>query len=111
MLAKQPVCQAGFIGSVTMEIGFIDLRDHYGLTQWPIDSSSSLFNVIEDTKVERCPVTGMVIERSKETVNPDLDTGMVEVQIGDMRIENLSETLPIQVAEGHAGEEIRLGNI
>ena len=89
---------------------FIDLRDHYGLTQCVIDSSSSLFNVIEDTKVESViTVTGMVIERSKETVNPDLDTGMVEVQIGDMRIENLSETLPIQVAgEGDAGEEIRL---
>jgi len=89
---------------------FIDLRDEFGLTQCVIDVSSPLFNQIEAARVESViTVTGPVVERSDETINANIDTGHVEVQIDEVVIESPAEVLPMLVAgEQEFGEDIRL---
>ena len=89
---------------------FIDLRDEFGLTQCVIDVSSSLFRIIEMARVESViTVTGPVVERSVETVNLNLTTGRVEVQIAGVEVESAAEVLPMLVAgEQEFGEDIRL---
>ena len=89
---------------------FIDLRDHFGLTQCVIDSESPLFAAAEGVRLESVvTVTGKVVERSADTVNPNLPTGEVEVQIGAFEVQSAAETLPLQVnSEMDYGEETRL---
>ena len=77
---------------------FIDLRDHYGLTQCVIDSSNPLFKVAEEARLESVlTITGTVVERTAETVNETLPTGHVEVQITGLHVESNAEMLPLQV--------------
>ena len=58
---------------------FVDVRDHYGLTQTVIDSSSPLFTAMEDARPESVvTITGRVVKRSEDTVNADLPTGRGE---------------------------------
>src|SRR5688572_4251850 len=89
---------------------FIDLRDHYGLTQCVLDVSSPLFKAVEQTRVESVvTVTGKVVKRPAETANPRLPTGEIELQITDYTIQSVSEVVPLQVnSDEDAGEEIRL---
>ncbi|MBM08379.1 MAG: aspartate--tRNA ligase [Magnetovibrio sp.] len=89
---------------------FVDLRDEFGLTQCVIDISSPLFTTIETARVESViTVTGPVVERSEDTVNLNLDTGEVEVQIANIEVESRAEVLPMLVAgEQDFGEDIRL---
>ncbi|HEY3147255.1 MAG TPA: aspartate--tRNA ligase [Dongiaceae bacterium] len=89
---------------------FIDLRDHYGLTQCVLDVSSPLFKAVEQTRVESVvTVTGKVVQRPAETANPKLPTGEIELQIQDYVIQSVSEVVPLQVnSDEDAGEEIRL---
>ncbi|NVJ91239.1 MAG: aspartate--tRNA ligase, partial [Methylocystaceae bacterium] len=89
---------------------FIDLRDHYGLTQCVIDISSDLFKIAEEARVESVlTVTGKVVKRTAETINPDLPTGEIEVYMDELILESACDVLPMQVAgESDAGEEIRL---
>jgi aspartyl-tRNA synthetase len=89
---------------------FIDLRDHYGLTQCVIDVSSPLFHAVEDVRVESVvTVTGLVVRRSADTVNPALPTGEVEVKIERFEVDSPADVLPMQVAgEVEYGEETRL---
>ena len=89
---------------------FIDLRDHYGLTQCVLDVSSPLFKVVEQTRVESVvTVTGKVVKRPAETANPKLPTGEIELQITDYTIQSVSDVVPLQVnSDEDAGEEIRL---
>jgi len=89
---------------------FIDLRDHYGLTQCVLDVSSSLFKAVEQTRVESVvTVTGKVVQRPAETANPKLPTGEIELQIQDYLIQSVSDIVPLQVnSDEDAGEEIRL---
>ena len=78
---------------------FIDLRDHYGLTQCVIDVSGPLFKVAEGVRPESVvTVTGRVVKRTPETVNPNLPTGEVELAIAEIAVESPAEVLPIQVA-------------
>ena len=78
---------------------FVDLRDHYGLTQCVIDSSAPPFKVAESMRPESVViVTGRVVKRAPETVNPNLPTGEVEVAIAAIEVEAPAEVLPIQVA-------------
>jgi aspartyl-tRNA synthetase len=78
---------------------FVDLRDHYGLTQCVIDSSAPPFKVAESMRPESVViVTGRVVKRAPETVNPNLPTGEVEVAIAAIEVEGPAEVLPIQVA-------------
>jgi aspartyl-tRNA synthetase len=89
---------------------FIDLRDHFGLTQCVIDMEGALFPAVEGVRVESVvTVTGTVIERTAETVNPDLPTGTVEVRIEDFAVESPADVLPMQVnSTSDYGEDIRL---
>jgi aspartyl-tRNA synthetase len=89
---------------------FVDLRDHYGITQCVIDSASPLFVQLEAVKLESviC-VTGKLVERSAETVNPKLPTGQVELQVAAYELLSEAEPLPIQVhGESEYPEEMRL---
>ncbi len=89
---------------------FIDLRDHYGLTQCVLDVSSPLFKAVEQTRVESVvTVTGKVVQRPPETANPKLPTGEIELQIQDYTIQSVADVVPLQVnSDEDAGEEIRL---
>jgi aspartyl-tRNA synthetase len=89
---------------------FIDLRDHYGITQCVIDSSNPLFGQIDGVRLESViMVTGKVVTRTPETVNDRLPTGRIEVQVQDVAVQGAAEQLPLQVnAEADAGEEVRL---
>ncbi|MBT6094901.1 MAG: aspartate--tRNA ligase [Rhodospirillaceae bacterium] len=89
---------------------FIDLRDEYGLTQCVIDISSPLFADIEGARVESViTVTGPVVERSAETINTNIATGHVEVQMAGVVVESAAAVLPMLVAgEQEFGEDIRL---
>ncbi len=89
---------------------FVDLRDHYGLTQCVIDVSSPLFRAVEDVRLESViTVTGTVVKRSEDTINSKLPTGEVELAIAEMKVDAPAEMLPLQVnSDQDAGEEIRL---
>jgi aspartyl-tRNA synthetase len=89
---------------------FIDLRDHYGLTQIVTDSSNPLFKVVEGLRLESViTVTGKVVERTPETINDKLPTGRIEVQLQELTVQSVADPLPLQVnSEADAGEEIRL---
>lgn len=87
---------------------FIDLRDHYGITQCVLDSSSALFEKIKDIRVESViGVSGKVVKR--ESVNPNMPTGDIEIAVESIEVHSTAEVLPFQVAqEDDAPEEIRL---
>ncbi len=89
---------------------FIDLRDHYGITQCVIDRSSPLLHMLESVKLESVVcVTGEVVRRPDETANDKLPTGAVEVDIQDFAILSAADPLPMQVnAETDTGEDVRL---
>ncbi len=89
---------------------FIDLRDHYGLTQCVVTPSNKNFERLERLRVESVvTLTGEVIARSDETKNPNLPTGDVELQVGEVTVQSEAEELPLPVfAEPEYPEEIRL---
>ncbi|CAK0753172.1 Aspartate--tRNA(Asp/Asn) ligase [uncultured Gammaproteobacteria bacterium] len=89
---------------------FIDLRDHYGLTQCVLDSSSPLLRQLDALKLESViSITGEVVERSPETTNDKLPTGRVEVRVREFALLGSAEQVPLQVnADADAGEEVRL---
>lgn len=87
---------------------FIDLRDHYGITQCVVDSSSDLFEKIESLRPESVVgFSGKVIAR--ESVNKNMPTGDIEIAVNAIEVHSQAEVLPFQVAvEDDAPEEIRL---
>ena len=89
---------------------FVDLRDHYGLTQCVIDVSSPLFAIAEKVRPESVvTVTGKVVKRSDDTINPNLPTGEIEVAITEFNVESAAEQLPMQVyGDEPYSDEIRL---
>ena len=89
---------------------FVDLRDHYGLTQCVIDVSSPLFPELEALRLESVvTVTGKVVRRSEDTINPKISTGEVELQIAELAVQSMAEPLPLQVnSDMDYGEEVRL---
>ena len=89
---------------------FIDLRDHFGLTQVVVDSTNENFKTIENISLESViTITGTVIERSLETKNKNLPTGDIEVNLSGLDILSKAETLPLQVnSDEDYGEETRL---
>ena len=61
---------------------FLDLRDHFGITQCVIENKDKEFKILEKLKPESViTIEGNVVERSKETQNKELKTGMIEVKI------------------------------
>ncbi len=89
---------------------FLDLRDHYGLTQCVVDKSKSIFKEIEKIPLETVlKIEGIVIEREKETVNASLETGEIEVRIENFQILGHTKELPLPVfSDQEYSEEIRL---
>jgi aspartyl-tRNA synthetase len=89
---------------------FVDLRDHYGLTQCVAESGEALFDVATNLKPETVvSITGPVVTRDAETVNPKIPTGEVEIRIRELEVLNGAETLPLPVHGDHDyGEEVRL---
>ena len=78
---------------------FIDLRDHYGLTQCVIEIDADNFETAEAIRPESVvTVTGRIERRSDETINPDLQTGEIELRISEIQVESAADTLPLQVA-------------
>jgi aspartyl-tRNA synthetase len=89
---------------------FLDLRDHYGVTQCVIDVSSPLFAEADALRLESVvTVTGKVAARSADTVNPKLATGEVELSIAELALQSAAETLPFPVnTEADYPEDMRL---
>ena len=89
---------------------FIDLRDNYGITQCVIDKKSSDFTKIEKLPLETVvKVNGIVIERSKDTVNSDISTGEIEISVSSFEVLGLTKELPLPVfSDQEYSEEIRL---
>jgi aspartyl-tRNA synthetase len=89
---------------------FVDLRDHYGVTQCVLDNSSPLFAAVEGFRPESViTITGRVVERIAETVNSKLPTGQIEVRIDEATLQSAADVLPFQVAqEEDYPEEMRL---
>ena len=89
---------------------FIDLRDHFGITQCVIENNSKYFFILEKTKPESVlKISGKVVKRSEGTENLDLKTGKIEVAIQSIEILSNAKELPIPVfGEQDYPEEIRL---
>ncbi len=89
---------------------FIDLRDNFGITQCVIDKSNEFFKKIEKLSLETViKITGMVIERSNETINKNITTGEIEVKINYIDILGETKELPMPVfSDQEYAEEIRL---
>jgi len=78
---------------------FIDLRDHYGLTQCVFTPNSSAFAAAEKVRLESVvSISGKVIGRTAENVNPQLPTGEIEVAAENLDVLSAADTLPFQVA-------------
>ncbi len=89
---------------------FIDLRDHFGITQIVIPANSPLMNTAERLRVESviC-ITGKVVAREGETVNPKLPTGQIEIQAENLEIISEADVLPFQVTGNeNYPEDLRL---
>ncbi len=89
---------------------FIDLRDHYGVTQVVVHPSRSFFGDVEHIKLESViTFTGEVVLREPSTINPDLPTGEVELVANECTIESIAETTPIYIPdETDPAEDMRL---
>ena len=89
---------------------FVDLRDHYGLTQIVADSSDAAFATLDGLRVESVvTITGDVVARSAETTNANLPTGAIEVRARDVAVQSAAIELPMPVAgEQEYPEDIRL---
>ncbi len=89
---------------------FIDLRDHYGLTQCVVDTDNPLFATFEKLRNEAViTVTGQVVKRTAETVNTNLLTGEIELAVKELSVVSEADTLPLQVnTDEDYGEETRL---
>ena len=87
---------------------FVDLRDHYGITQCVFDSDSDLFAKIEAVRVESViGITGEVVKR--ESINKNIPTGDIEIKVKTLEIYSEADVLPVQVAsDGGEPEELRL---
>jgi aspartyl-tRNA synthetase len=89
---------------------FVDLRDHYGITQLVVDTGAPVFKALDDVRLEYViSVTGKVVARSAETVNDKLPTGEIEVVVASVEVLSTAEPLPLQVnSDTDYGEETRL---
>jgi aspartyl-tRNA synthetase len=89
---------------------FIDLRDHYGITQCVVENNNKSFLILEKLKPESVlKVSGKVVKRAAKTENLDLKTGKIEVSIDSVEILSSAKDLPIPVfGEQDYPEDIRL---
>ncbi len=89
---------------------FLDLRDHYGVTQCVIEPDAAAFATVDSARSEWVlTLTGKVVARSDETVNKDLSTGEVELRIEQASVQSQAQELPLPVFGDHTyPEETRL---
>ena len=89
---------------------FIDLRDNYGITQCIIDKSNENFKTLEKIQLESViKINGKVIKRSMDTINSELQTGEIEVNINSFEVLGTCKELPMPVfSDQEYAEEIRL---
>ena len=89
---------------------FIDLRDHYGITQCVIENNSDFFSLLEKTRPESVlKIIGKVVRREVGTENKELKTGKIEISIESLEILSNSKELPMPVfGEQDYPEDIRL---
>ena len=87
---------------------FVDLRDHYGITQCVFDSASPLFEQMQEIRVESViGIEGEAVIR--ESINKNLPTGEIEIKVDGLKVYSQADVLPFQVAiEDDAPEELRL---
>jgi aspartyl-tRNA synthetase len=89
---------------------FIDLRDHYGLTQCVIPGEHPEFDALSRLKLESVlTLTGTVVARSADTVNPKLPTGAIELVVKDIVYQSVADQVPFPVSmDTDAPEDLRL---
>ena len=89
---------------------FMDLRDHFGITQIVVPSGGALLAAAEELRVESVvTVTGRVVRREPETINPRLPTGEIEVRADAIEVQSRADVLPLQVAGNeNYPDELRL---
>ena len=89
---------------------FIDLRDHYGMTQCVIDNKNEHFSSLEKIKLETViRIEGEVVARTSETINKELATGSIEVLVKNFNVLGSTKELPLPVfSDQEYSEEIRL---
>jgi aspartyl-tRNA synthetase len=89
---------------------FVDLRDHYGITQCVVDVSAPVFQAADALRLESVvTVTGEVKRRAPETVNANLPTGEVELAIAELTVQSQAEPLPFPVnSDAEYPEDMRL---
>jgi aspartyl-tRNA synthetase len=89
---------------------FIDLRDHYGMTQCVIDNKNEHFSLLEKIKLETViRIEGEVVARTSETINKELATGSIEVLVKNFNVLGSTKELPLPVfSDQEYSEEIRL---
>jgi aspartyl-tRNA synthetase len=92
------------------QLVFLDLRDHYGITQCVAESTHPMFERLTHLNNESVvTVEGDVVQRTAETVNAELATGYVEVKVSAVQVESGADPLPLQVnADREQPEETRL---
>jgi len=92
------------------DLVFIDLRDHYGMVQIVTEVSGPAFAVIESLRAESVvTITGRVVARTAEAVNPNMPTGEIEIRIDEAVVQSAAQELPIPVAgDQEYPEETRL---
>lgn len=89
---------------------FLDLRDHYGITQIVVQPDRSFFELSQKLKPESViTVTGKVMMRSTETVNPDIPTGEIELVAEELSVQSAADQVPICLTTDEDGpEDLRL---
>ena len=89
---------------------FIDLRDHFGITQVVVDIDSEAFKTVEGLRAESViRVDGKVVARTGDTINPNLPTGEIEVFAADVSVLSAASDLPMPVfGDTEYPEDIRL---
>ncbi|MFF8843305.1 aspartate--tRNA ligase [Streptomyces sp. NPDC015127] len=89
---------------------FIDLRDHYGITQLVARPGTEAYEALDKVNKESVVrVDGKVVSRGAENVNPDLPTGEIEVEVSAVELLGAAQQLPFQInTDDGVGEERRL---
>ena len=89
---------------------FIDLRDNFGITQCIVDKDNKNFSKLEKIPLETViKIEGKVLERTLETINKEIPTGEIEVQVSSFEILGKTKELPLPVfSDQEYAEEIRL---
>lgn len=89
---------------------FIDVRDHYGITQCVMSKDNPYFQKAEEVRAESVVrITGRVVKRTPDTVNDKIATGEIEVKVEDFHVSSKTDELPLQVfGDAEFPEETRL---